>query len=97
MLRQTRIWAFRSSPAQKWPGLRVTLFQELFKGNIFCFLGDSFGQYIFELYARKTNLKKKAQCQRVLAQPKHIDSEDCGNGGVEYLGEFQYKLKWKKN
>ena len=25
----------------------------------FCFLGDSFGQYIFELFARETNLKKK--------------------------------------
>ena len=59
MLRQPRIWASRASPAQKMRGLRVVLFQKLFQGYIFCFLGDSFGQYIFEQYARETNLKKK--------------------------------------
>ena len=30
-----------------------------FKGYIFCFLGNSFGQYIFELFALETNLEKK--------------------------------------
>ena len=37
----------------------MVLFQKLFQGYIFCFLGDSFGQCIFEQYARETNLKKK--------------------------------------
>ena len=43
MLRQSRIQASRASPAQKSRGLRVVLFQKLFQGYIFCFLGDSFG------------------------------------------------------
>ena len=59
MLRQPRIQASRASPAQKSRGLRVVLFQKLFQGYIFCFLGDSFGRCIFEQYARETNLKKK--------------------------------------
>ena len=59
MLRQPRIRASRASPAQKSRGLRVVLFQKLFQGYIFCFLGDSFGRCIFEQYARETNLKKK--------------------------------------
>ena len=59
MLRQPHIGATRASPAQKMRGLRVALFQKLFQGYIFCFLGDSFGRYVFEQYARETNLKKK--------------------------------------
>ena len=59
MLRQGHIPASKASPAQKMRGLRVVLFQKLFQGYIFCFLGDSFGQCIFEQYARETNLKKK--------------------------------------
>jgi hypothetical protein len=37
----------------------VVLFQKLFQGKFFCFLGDSFGRCIFEQYAGETNLKKK--------------------------------------
>ena len=37
----------------------MVLFQKLFKGYIFCFLGDSVGRCIFEQFARETNLKKK--------------------------------------
>ena len=59
MLRQPHIRASRASLAENWPGLRVALLQKLFKGYIFCFPGDPFGQYIFELFARETNLKKK--------------------------------------
>ena len=33
-----------------------------FKGYIFCFLGHLVGWYVFKLYARETNLTKKAQC-----------------------------------
>ena len=56
MLRQPcirPIRASRASPASKWPGLRVVLFQKL------CFLGESL-RYIFELFAHETNLKKKS-------------------------------------
>ena len=35
------------------------MFQKLFKGYIFCFLGRLVGEKIFEQYARETNLKKK--------------------------------------
>ena len=35
------------------------MFQKLFKGYIFCFLGHLVGRYIFELSARETNLMKK--------------------------------------
>ena len=59
MLRQSRFRASRASPAQKSRGLRVVLFQKLFKGYIFCFLGHSVGRYVFELFAHETNLKKK--------------------------------------
>jgi hypothetical protein len=51
--------ASRASPGQKWRGLRVVLCQKLFKGYMFCFLDHSVGQYIFKLFARETNLKKK--------------------------------------
>ena len=43
MLRQPRVRASRISPAQKWLGLRMVLFQKLFKVYIFCFLGHSVG------------------------------------------------------
>ena len=36
--------------------------------KIFCFLGDLFGQYIFEQFARKTNLKKKRRVVWVLSE-----------------------------
>jgi hypothetical protein len=64
MLRQPQIRASRTSPAQKWPGLRVVLFQKLFKGYIFCFLGDSVGRYIFELFVNK--FEEKALCGTVI-------------------------------
>ena len=91
MLRQPRIQASRASPAQKSRGLRVVLFQKLFQGYIFCFLGDSFGWCIFEQYAVETNLKKKhsvALSERSLyywrepvrfliqTQAPHCDQED---------------------
>ena len=59
MLRQPRFRVSRASPAQKSRGLRVDLFQKLFKGYIFCFLVHSVDRYVFELFARETNLKKK--------------------------------------
>ena len=65
MLRQPRVWAFRASPPQKLRGLRVVLDQKLFKTYIFCFLEHSFGRYIFELFARETNLKKKRSVNTV--------------------------------
>ena len=44
---------------QKVEGFEGGLFQKLFKGYIFCLLGNSFGQLIFELFAHETNLEKK--------------------------------------
>ena len=55
MLRQPHVWASRASPGQKW----LVLFQNFFKGNFFCFLDHSVGQYFFALFARVINLKKK--------------------------------------
>ena len=69
MLRQPRIQASRASPAQKSRGLRVVLFQKLFQGYIFCFLGDSFGWYDFGLFAIETDWNKfeeKALCEGVV-------------------------------
>ena len=59
MLRQPYFLASRASIAQKSRGLRVVLFQKLFKGYIFCFLGHLVGRYIFGLSTRETNLMKK--------------------------------------
>ena len=40
-------------------GFEGGLFQKLFKGLIFGFLGHSVGRYIFELFDRETKLQKK--------------------------------------
>ncbi len=40
-------------------GFEGSLFKKLFKGYIFCFVGVSIGRYVFEQFARETNLKKK--------------------------------------
>ena len=36
------------------------MFQKLFKGYIFCFLGHLGGGQLFKLFAHETNLKKKS-------------------------------------
>ena len=59
MLRQPHVQASRASPAQKSQDLRVVYSKKLFKGQFFCFLGNSFGWQIFELFAHETNLEKK--------------------------------------
>ena len=48
-------------------GFEGSLFQKLFKGYIFCFLGHLVGRYIFELSARETNLMKKCSVRSKLA------------------------------
>jgi hypothetical protein len=40
------------------------LFQKIFKGYIFCFLGHLVGRYIFDLSAHETNLMKKRSVVR---------------------------------
>ena len=50
---------FQGLSCSKVQGFEGDLFQTLFKGYIFCFLGDSFGRCIFEQYTHETNLKKK--------------------------------------
>jgi hypothetical protein len=39
------------------------LFQKVFNGYIFYFLGQLFGGQLFELFARETNLKKQSSVQ----------------------------------
>ena len=46
-------FASRTSPAQKLRGLREVIFQNFSRATFF-------GRYIFELFARETNLKKRA-------------------------------------
>ena len=65
MLRQPRIRVSRTSPAQKLRGLRVVVFQKLFKCYIFCFLGYSVGRYVFESFAPETNLTKKRSVSKL--------------------------------
>ena len=59
IVRQPRFRASRASPVQQSRGLRLALFQNFFKGYIVCFMDHSVGRYVFELFARETNLKKK--------------------------------------
>ena len=59
MLRQSRLWASRASPAQKRQDLRVVLSLNFSRATYFCFLGHLVGRCIFELNARETNLMKK--------------------------------------
>ena len=72
MLRQPYFRASRASIAQKSRGLRVVLFQKLFKGYIFCFLGHSVRRYVFELFVCKTNLKKKCSVWCTMHQVHNI-------------------------
>ena len=88
MLRQPRFQASSASPAQKSRGLRVVLFQKLFKGYIFCFLGHSVGRYVFELFARETNLEKKRSvtvCDLCIMTLPDTNVQNIN---------FNYKLTW---
>ena len=51
--------SFQGLSCSKVQGFEGGLFQKLFKGYIFCFLGHLVGRYIFELSGRETNLMKK--------------------------------------
>ena len=48
-----------SLSCSKDEGFEGSLFQKLFKGYIFCFVGVSIGRYVFQQFAREKNLKKK--------------------------------------
>ena len=50
---------FKSLSCSKVAGFEGGLFQKLFKGYIFCFLGHLVGRYIFGLSTHETNLMKK--------------------------------------
>ena len=55
---------FQGLSCSKVAGFEGALFQKLFKGYIFCFLGHLFGRYIFEQNTHETNLmKKRSVCQ----------------------------------
>ena len=66
ILRQSRLRASRDSPAQKLQGLRVVYRKNFSTATFFCFLGNSFGQQIFELFALETNLEKKCSVRYAL-------------------------------
>ena len=53
-----------SLSCSKVKGFEGSLFQKLFKGYIFCFLGVSIDRYVFEQFALETNLKKKRSVKR---------------------------------
>ena len=50
---------FQGLSCSKVQGFEGGLFQKLFKGYIFCFLGHLVGRYIFGLSTRETNFMKK--------------------------------------
>ena len=62
MLRQSHV-VFYGLYCSKAAGFDGGLFQKLFKGYIFCFLGHLVGGQRFELFARETNVKKKSSVQ----------------------------------
>ena len=74
---------FQGLSCSKVEGFEGGLFQKLFKGYIFCFLGHLVGRYIFELPTRETNLMKKRsvsmlekkglQIKRNWSKPSHLD------------------------
>ena len=51
---------FQGLSCSKTAGFEGGLFQKIFNGYIFCFLGHLFGGQLFELFARETNLKKQS-------------------------------------
>ena len=53
--------------------------KNLFQGYIFCFLEDLFGCYIFEQYARETNLKKKRSVILCSAELHHSKNQNKRN------------------
>ena len=78
---------FQGLSCSKVEGFEGGLFQKLFKGYIFCFLGHSVGRYVFELFAFETNLKKKHsvmlnyQSDRLRQLPQsfvvHLNLQNC--------------------
>ena len=47
MLRQSRVWAFMASPAQKLQGLRMVYSKKFSRATFFCFLGHLAAGKIF--------------------------------------------------
>ena len=62
------------------------MFQKLFKGYIFCFLGHLVGRYIFELSARETNLMKKRTVRLTVQLVENLLSENQFCSGVYLEG-----------
>ena len=62
MLRQPRIQAARASPGQKWQGLRVVLFQNLFKATFFVFWVNQLVDIFLSHLPVKQIWRKRAVC-----------------------------------
>ena len=62
------------------------MFQKLFKGYIFCFLGHFVGRYVFELSAHETNLMK----MRSVTQ---FNTQNMRNSNLVYVPKMEYVHK----
>ena len=81
---------FYGLSCSKLEGFEVGVFQKLFNGYIFCFLGHLVGGYIFELFARETNLKKK---RNVIQSESNILGSICN----QFLKLFAASPAWRQN
>ena len=84
MLRQSRLWASRASPAQKLQGLRLVFSKNFSRATFFVFwVTYIVGRCMFELNAGETNLMKKrsvsyresgnSQCQFTILGTRSCD------------------------
>ena len=96
-LSQCNVQASRASlSCSKTTGFEGGLFQKIFNGCIFYFLGQLFGGQLFDLFACETNLKKQSSVQSlrdfyVLLTPQCLCFE------VILIKQFvitQAKLEW---
>ena len=69
------------------------LFQKIFKGYIFCFLGHLVGGCIFELNTHGTNLMKKRSVS--LFGPKLHNCNHANRIRVAKVAEFQENLRYR--
>ena len=60
---------FQGLSCSKTAGFEGGLFQKIFTGYIFYFLGQLFSGQLFELFARETNLKKQSSVTQIR---KHV-------------------------
>ena len=92
MFRQSHVRASKGLSCSKVAGFEGGLFQKLFKGYIFCFLGHLVGRYIFELNAGETNLMKKRSVWLSCPYNKHTLPWQKLNFFLMFLSDLDWKL-----